>query len=132
MITNHQNRYLENTVQTASPQQLLVMLCDGAIRFSKMGIYSIQQQNHADANKYLTKAQDIIMEFVITLDKKSPLAEMLLKLYDYFVNRLIEANIKKAVEPVEEILPLLIDLKETWVEAVKLSAANPAAALQHG
>jgi flagellar protein FliS len=131
MITNHQNRYLENTVQTASPQQLLVLLCDGAIRFSKMGIAAMQQQNHADANKYLTKAQDIIMEFVITLDQKSPLAEELLKLYDYFVNRLIEANIKKAVEPVEEILPFLIDLKDTWVQAAKLSA-NPAAALQHG
>jgi flagellar protein FliS len=121
MVQQQKNKYLEATVQTATPAQLLIMLCDGAIRFCKLGIEAIHNNKHEEANTNLCKVQDIISEFVITLDLQSPIAEGLINLYDYFVFRLIEANTKKSVEPAEEVLKYLIELKAIWVEAAKLN-----------
>ncbi|MDF2958962.1 MAG: flagellar export chaperone FliS [Paenibacillus sp.] len=125
MINNPQaNKYLENAIQTASPAQLLIMLCDGAIRFCKLAVQAIQKQNYNEANVLIGKVQDIITEFVITLDTKSPVAEGLLKLYDYFLHRLIQANVKKEIEPIEEVIQYFIELKETWIQAAKATNAT--------
>lgn len=111
------NMYLQNMVQTASPEKLLIMLYDGAIRFCKQGIEAIKTQRFADANTSLQRVQDIVNEFIITIDRSSPLAPSLLQLYDYFNMRLIEANTTKSTEPAEEVLGHLVELKETWVQA---------------
>lgn len=130
MIQSQRNKYFESTVQTATPAQLLIMLCDGAIRFSRLSIEAIKQKNHQDANQHLVRVQDIISEFIITLDHTSPLSQNLLRLYEYFRTRLIEANTKKDEGPVEEVLGYLIELKETWIQAAKL--ANTANAATQG
>jgi flagellar protein FliS len=119
MQLQQRNKYLETTIQTASPAQLLIMLYDGAIRFCRQGIEAIKGNNYQDANTNLLKAQDIINEFIITIDRSSPMADNLLRLYEYFNTRLIEANMKKMIEPAEEVLTHLLDLKETWVQAAK-------------
>lgn len=126
MIQPQRNKYLESTVQTATPAQLLIMLCDGGIRFCRMGIEALKSNNHQEANNNLVKVQDIISEFTITLDRSAPIAESLLKLYEYFIHRLMEANMKKAVEPAEEVLSFLLELKETWIQAAKLTNAAAA------
>ncbi|RCW44809.1 flagellar export chaperone FliS [Paenibacillus prosopidis] len=119
MQLQQRNKYLETTVRTAAPAQLLIMLYDGAIRFCRQGIEAIKEQNYAEANTSLLKTQDIINEFIITLDRSTSIADNLLRLYDYFNKRLIEANIKKSTEPAEEVLGHLIELKETWIQAAK-------------
>lgn len=124
MIQAQVNKYLESAVQTASPAQLLIMLYDGAIRFSRAAIEAIQKQKHEEAHNNLLRAQDIISEFVITLDRSAPMAEELLQLYEYFIHRLREANTKKQPEPIQEVLGHLVELKETWVQAAKLSSGN--------
>jgi len=127
MLQVQRNKYLETSVQTASPAQLLIMLMDGAIRFCRAGAEGIRSGNYEHANTQLVKAQNIISEFVITIDRSSPLADQLLRLYEYFNTRLIQANIKKDAEPAEEILQYLIELKETWIQAAKSThAASPA------
>lgn len=118
------NKYLETTVQTATPAQLLIMLCDGAIRFCKASIEAIRTNNFEEANTQLVKVQNIISEFAITIDRSTAISEPLLRLYEYFNYRLIEANMKKSTEPVEEVLGYLIDMKETWIQAAKLSTAG--------
>ncbi|NHN33893.1 flagellar export chaperone FliS [Paenibacillus agricola] len=125
MINNLQvNKYLENAIQTASPAQLLIMLCDGAMRFCKLAILAIQKQDYIEANTQIGKVQDIINEFVITLDTNAPVAEGLLKLYDYFLFRLVQANTKKEVEPIEEVIQYFVELKETWIQAAKANNAT--------
>lgn len=124
------NKYLETIVQTAPPAQLLIMLIDGAIRFCKLGQEAINQQNHMEANLNLVKAQRIISEFILTLDRSAPIAEKLLPMYEYFNFRLVEANIQKVTEPVVEVIGHLMDLKETWVQASKLS--NTQKVVNHG
>jgi flagellar protein FliS len=122
------NKYLETSIQTATPAQLLLMLYDGAIRFCRQAINEINAGQLENANLYLQKTQNIIDEFIITLDRKSPLSESLLMLYEYFKVRLTEANMKKSPEPAEEILGYLVELKENWAQAAKLSIQHKAGA----
>lgn len=124
MIQQQPNKYLATAVQTASPAQLMIMLYDGAIRFCRLSIAAIKENNLEASHTYLIRVQDIINEFVITLDKKAPIAESLLQLYEYFNFRLAEANSQKAVEPVEEVMGHLTELKSTWVEAAKIAAGG--------
>jgi flagellar protein FliS len=66
-----------------------------------------------------------VSEFVITLDTSSPIAEGLVLLYDYFIFRLIEANTTKTKEPIEEVMNMFVDLKNTWIEANKQIISTP-------
>jgi flagellar secretion chaperone FliS len=132
MINAQRNKYLETTVQTAGPAQLLIMLYDGAIRFCKLGIEAISQNNYAEANRNLCRAQDIIREFSLTLDKNAEVSKSLDKLYEYFIHRLIEANMKKTVEPVQEVTQYLMELKETWIQASRVASLQPASGVKNG
>jgi len=120
MQLQQRNKYLETTVQTASPAQLLIMLYDGAIRACRAAIAAIEAGQIAETNTQLQKVQAIIDEFVITLDQSSPLAPGLLQLYDYFKTRLTEANVTKTAAPVEEVMGYLVEMKETWIQAAKV------------
>ncbi len=91
-----QNKYLATAVQTATPAQLLIMLYDGAIRFCRLGIQGIKQRKFDDVNYNLCKAQEILRELAMTANPNMEISENLVKLYDYFVFRLIEANTKKS------------------------------------
>mgnify|MGYP001501608054 CR=1 FL=1 len=127
MIVSQQMKYLETAVQTASPSQLLIMLYDGAIRFCRLGMEAINKKDYEEANTNLIKCQNIIRELMVTLDRNSPLADSLNKLYDYFIHLLIQGNIKKQLEPLEEVLGYLTELKETWVQAAKEVQSGKAA-----
>ncbi|MBD2863643.1 MULTISPECIES: flagellar export chaperone FliS [Paenibacillus] len=131
MIQSQPNKYLENSIQTASPAQLLVMLCDGAIRFCKLSIEDIRKNDITAAHNHIFKVQDIISEFVITLDQSLPIAKDLLRLYDYLIYRLIQANTKKEIEPLEEVLGYLQEFKETWIQAAKI-VNSQRSGIQHG
>lgn len=135
MLAQQQNKYLETKIQTASPEQLLIMLYDGAIRFCRLAIEGIKEKDNVKAHQNLIKVQDIITEFSITLDQSSPLAESLQSLYEYFKFRLTEANMKKDAAPVEEVLQFIMDLKETWIQAALAAKQQAKAAVpnaQHG
>jgi flagellar protein FliS len=121
MIPTQPNKYLEASIQNATSAQLLIMTYDGAIRFCKQAIESLKDQDHDHAHQFISKTQDIINEFMITLDRNAPVAQDLLRLYEYFQSKLIEANVKKSPEPAVEVLNFLVDLKETWLQAAKLS-----------
>ncbi|MCI3921322.1 flagellar export chaperone FliS [Paenibacillus sp. TRM 82003] len=124
MMQNQRIKYLETTVKTATSGQLLIMLYDGAIRFGKAAIEALQTGKHQDAHNNLIKVQNIVNEFIITLEFSSPLAESLLQLYEYFNKRLVEANIKKDPEPALEVVQMLSELRETWYEAYKSTLAK--------
>lgn len=132
MIQPQQNKYLETAIQSATPAQLLIMLCDGAIRFCKQFIEALKVNNYEEANRNVIKVQDIIKEFVITLDKKAPIAQNLLVMYDYIEFRLLEANMQKSLVPAEEVLGYLQELKSTWVEASKLVNSAKPTGFKHG
>ncbi|MCU6792937.1 flagellar export chaperone FliS [Paenibacillus sp. WQ 127069] len=131
MMNLNQNKYMENSIRTASPTQLLIMLCDGAIRFCKLGMEAIRKKEYIEAGSHIGKVQNIINEFVLTLDVKSPVADGLLKLYDYLLHRLIESNIKKDIAIIEEVVQFLVDLKETWISAATAIRQGNTSGAQH-
>jgi flagellar protein FliS len=69
----------------------------------------------------------VLLELMITLDQNIPISEHLTKLYDYFIDQLIEANVKKDAAPVDQVLTFLIELRDTWAEAAKKARAGGAA-----
>lgn len=126
------NKYLENSIQTATPAQLLIMLYDGAIRFCKIGADAIMKKDYSTANENLCKAQAIINEFIVTLDRDSEVAATLLPLYEYMNSRLIEANVQKNIELIDEVLNYLADLKDSWIQAAKTMNKMNIQVPQHG
>ena len=114
-------QYNNSKIMTASPAELSLMLYEGAIKFCNIAIMGIEQKNIEKAHINIVKANNIIMEFQITLDRKYPVAQEFENVYVYIYNRLVEANIKKDKEIVEEVLLHLRGLRDTWKEVMRLT-----------
>lgn len=112
--------YQQNEVLTASRGKLLLMLYDGAIKFLRFSKVAIDEANIENTNKYLCKVQDIISELMVSLDMKYEISKSLYALYDYMKYRLIQANIKKDKAMVDEVLGMLVELRETWEKAMTM------------
>ncbi|WP_422658576.1 flagellar export chaperone FliS [Paenibacillus sp. EC2-1] len=119
MINSPYQKYQQVQTQTASKPKLLIMLYDGAIRFVRSGIEGIEEQNIEKTNTNLCKAQAIIHELISSLNFDYPISKDLLSIYDYMVNQLIVANVKKSTNSATEVLEHLTELREAWIEASK-------------
>jgi len=121
---NKLNAYRVNAVSTASAENLVVMLYDGAIRFMGMAIRAFDKEDPLDFNlavhTNITKTQAIVRELSRSLDteKAGELGDSLISLYDYFDNRLQEANIHKDKAIIEEVLERVTELRDAWNESL--------------
>lgn len=111
--------YANTKAQTASPAQLTLMLYDGAIKFANLAIAGIEEKDLYKANTNIQKVQRIIDEFRATLNFKYPVAHDFDKVYEYISRRLIEANLRKDKEIMEEVLKHLRTMRETWVQVMR-------------
>ncbi len=116
-------QYLKNNVETASPDEVLIMLYDGAIRFLLIARKALEENNVEKSHNHLIKAQNIVLEFMNSLDMDmgGEIAVNLYRLYEYLHYRLVQANIKKDVAMIDEVLDHLRKLKETWEEASRIA-----------
>lgn len=126
------NQYKKASVQTSSPEQILIMLYDGAIRFLNQAKVHIQNKNIEQSHANIIKAQRILTEFMSSLDMDTggEMASNLFNLYEYLHYRLVQANIKKDLEAIDEVLDHLRGLKETWQEAIKIAAKENADSME--
>jgi flagellar protein FliS len=125
LITSPHQKYQQTQLHTAPPAQLLLMLYDGAIRFSRVGISAIQEKNYEKANINLCKAQAVIHELIAALNYDYPVAKTLYQVYEYMIHQLINANMKKITKPADEVVSYLLELREAWDAANKsLNAAT--------
>lgn len=120
-MQNPYNQYKENNIKTASPENLTLMLYEGALKFIYQGKMFIEQKNIVRANETIQRAQDIIEELNITLDMKYEISNNLRSLYTYILDRLVDANIHKNKEILDEVADIVRDLKDTWKEAMKVA-----------
>ncbi len=122
-MKGYTNQYLATTVNSASPEQLMLMLYDGAIRFISLGIQAIDNGIVDKRAYYINKTSAIVSEFAATLDhgQNAKLAEDLDALYSYMLNRLLEANLKNDTAPLIEVRGMLSDLRTTWAQAIELN-----------
>jgi flagellar protein FliS len=121
MAFNAATAYKNNSIQTASPADLTLMLYEGAIKFCNIAIVAIENSDIEKANQNIIKAQKIIVELRSTLDMKYPVANDFDLVYDYIYRRLIEANITKNKEVLEEVLGHIREMRDTWKEVMRLS-----------
>ena len=119
-MNQYVNQYKKTAVNTASKEQILLMLYDGAIKFLHKAKLALETKDIEQIHINLTKAERIITEFQSTLDMENGgrFAEELYALYEYLNNRLFLANIKKRTDYVDEVLKHLTELRDTWREAI--------------
>ncbi len=103
---------------------MILMLYDGAIRFTRLGIEGIEQRDFGKTNTNLIKAQKIVHELSASLDFNYEISKNLAAIYEYMMHQLIEANIRKDVGPAKEVLDHLMDLKSTWTTAIRSNAPS--------
>ena len=115
------SQYNNSKILTASPAELTLMLYDGAIKFCNIAIMAIEKNDVMKAHTYIVKTENIIEEFQATLNHKYPVAKDFDTVYKYIYNRLIEANVKKDKDILEEVLVHLRTLRDTWKEVMKIT-----------
>lgn len=120
--SNGYNTYKQNSITSASREQLLLMLVDGAVKFVKKGRVAIEEKNISDAHNNLVRVQDIFSELMATLDRKAgKWAEDLFDLYVFINRKVAEANLKKDVKILDDAIGLIVEVRDMWHEAYKLS-----------
>lgn len=129
MVNNAEgyNAYLRSKVMTSTPAELTLMLYEGAIKFVNKAIMSIEKDDVMGAHNNLMKTQRIIEELRASLDHKYPVAKEFDTVYEYILRRLVEANIKKDKDILEEVLEHLRTMRDTWKEVMKNANAPQSA-----
>jgi len=125
--------YRANSILTASPGQLVLMLFDGALKSLAIARASCEDPS-GDPRRFevihtqLTKAQKIIAELQGTLNMEAggEFARTMYRLYDYYDRRLMEANMKKQSAPIAEVERLLGDVRNAWAEMLREKDSAPA------
>lgn len=117
-INNPYQTYKQNSVETASPGELTLMLYKGVIKFIRLAKNAINEKKIEEKNNYLLRAQAIIQELMVTLDTSIEISKNLMQMYDYMNRRLIEANISNNIEILDEVEGYAQDFHDTWKEII--------------
>lgn len=118
---NGYQAYQKNKYETASPHRLITMLYDGAIRFANQAIKQIETGNVEGTNQAIQKMQDIVFELIACLNfnEGKEIATQLNGLYHYVIDLSIRGNIEKQVEPIEEAITIISEIKSSWEQIGK-------------
>lgn len=123
------NQYRSVQIETASQEQLIMLLYEHAIRAVQIAREAMPIKKYDTVSNNIIKAQDIVTELMVSLRMDvGPIAQNLYRVYDYLNNRLIEANMKKDVKMLEEVETHLSELKTAWDDAFRKAANRPPAA----
>ena len=118
-LPNAYQQYANNKVMTASPAELTLMLYEGAIKFINIALGAIEEKDVQKAHTNILKAEHIIDYLRQTLDMKYAVAQDFENIYSYLASRLIEANLKKDPEILQEVNEHLRSVRDTWKEVMK-------------
>jgi len=118
-LTSPYQSYRKNQVETAGPGALMLMLYNGAIKYIRQSKLALAEKDIPQANYYLGRVQDILSELMGSLDPGGDaLSRNLFSLYEYMYRLMIQANVKKSPELVENVEEMLISLRDAWQEAL--------------
>lgn len=120
-MNNPYQSYKQNSVNTASPGELTLMLYNGCLKFITLAKRAIQDGNVEDRNTNLVKAQNIIHELMVTLNMDIKVSNELMVMYDYLHRRLVEANVKNDVTILQEVEGYVTEFRDTWKEVIQLN-----------
>lgn len=120
-LPNAYSQYNNSKILTASPAELTLMLYEGAIKFVNIAVVAIEQKDVQKAHDNILKTQKIVDYLRQTLDMKYPVAQDFERIYVYLAQRLVEANLKKDKEILEEVNTHLHAVRDNWKEVMRIN-----------
>ncbi|MBP2027773.1 flagellar protein FliS [Acetoanaerobium pronyense] len=120
-VNNPYTKYKEQSVSTATPEELTLMLYNGCIKFMNLAKIFMDEKNLEKVNINIQKAQDIINELNLTLNMDIEISTNLRQLYDYVNSRLVDANINKDKVALDDAKTIVSEMRDTWKEAIVLA-----------
>jgi flagellar protein FliS len=125
MVTNNPyKKYQSNSVNTASPGELTLMLYNGGIKFISQAKKDLEIKNTTGKNKNIQKAQNVINELMVTLNMDYEVSKNMMALYEYMKRRLVEANLNNDVSILNEVEGYLVEFRETWKQVIQINRQN--------
>lgn len=115
------NAYKQNSVTTASPGELTLMLYNGCLKFLTRAKKAIEEKNIEEKNTNIQKVQAIISELMATLNTDLDVSKQMIPLYEYMNRRLMEANINNDSTIIVEVEGLVTEFRDTWKEVIKIT-----------
>lgn len=112
--------YLEQKIMNARPEELTLLLYDGLVKFINQIILFNEQKTFEKSNTANLRAQAILQELRSSLNLDIEISDNLENLYLYMLERLVDSNITKDSNNIDEVLDLATDLRDTWKEAMNL------------
>jgi len=133
-LSAYANVDIQTAVSSASPVQIIVLLYDGAINSLATAKGKMQEMKLAEKGQLVSKAISIIegLRSVLDHDKGGDISRNLNDLYDYMKRRLAAANLKNEPEGLDEVIRLLNNLREAWVELEARERQNATASALRG
>ncbi|ABO50925.1 flagellar protein FliS [Desulforamulus reducens MI-1] len=116
---NPYSNYQQNAIMSAGPEELTTMLYNRLVKDLKLAQGHIEQKEIQLAHNNITHAQDILDHLMNTLDTSVEVGKNLELMYDYMSRRLVEGNLKKDKEILQEVAGFAEEIRDTWVQAVK-------------
>ena len=120
-VSNPYQSYQQNSVNTASPGELTLMLYNGCLKFIHQAKKAIEEKNIEMKNTNIQKAQSIIQELMVTLNMDMEISKNMMSLYEFMNRRLMEANIKNDASILDEVEGLVTEFRDTWKEVIQVN-----------
>jgi flagellar protein FliS len=110
--------YKEQSILTATPGQLVVMLYDGCLRFLHQAAYAMRDGDVVVAGSRLSRAEAIIDELLTTLDLEQGgvIASRLQGIYVFCARHLLEARTERDADKIDQVNGLLSELRDSWAQ----------------
>lgn len=120
-VNNPYKAYQQNSVTQSSPGELTLMLYNGCLKFLNQAKKGIEAKDIELKNTNLQKAQNILRELMVTLDMSIPVSESMYSLYEYMINRLVEANIQNDSAIIDEVVGYTTEFRDTWKQVIQIN-----------
>lgn len=120
-VNNPYQTYQSNSVTTASPGELTLMLYNGCLKFIKLARKGIEEKNVELKNTNIQKAQNIITELMVTLNMDVEVSKNMMSLYDFIKHSLVEANVKNDLKALQDAEDLIVEFRDTWKQLIQVN-----------
>jgi flagellar secretion chaperone FliS len=119
VLSNGYEKYKAQEVNTANPVTLVIMLYSGCIKQLKLADIAVQKKKYEDAHKSFIKAQDILMELIMSLDLRYEISKDLMSIYTFVYDEVVKMTLSKNTEKIEQYIKILYNLRESWMAIEK-------------
>jgi flagellar protein FliS len=125
-LNNPYDKLKTDAIYSATPEELTLMLYDGALKFGNIALMAMEKNDFEKANNNCQRIRAIIRELQTTLNYKYEISNQFNEYYEFILRRLYTANVKKDTKVMEEVNFLLRSIRDTWKEAMKIARTEKA------